>query len=62
MKSGRVAAGLFLKKFPGRVSSSTQVTEITIGTGKSGDIREKYVIKKHKNLDGLALRRPEVSQ
>ncbi|MGE5752530.1 MAG: phosphotransferase, partial [Deltaproteobacteria bacterium] len=40
----------FFKEIPRAGSSSTQVTEITVGTGKQGDIRERYVIKKHRDL------------
>ncbi len=40
----------FFKEIPRSGSSSTQVTEITIGTGNSGDIRERYIIKRHKDL------------
>ncbi|MGZ6235928.1 MAG: phosphotransferase [Syntrophales bacterium] len=40
----------FFKEIPRSGSSSTQVTEITIGTGTRGDIRERYVIKKHKDF------------
>ena len=40
----------FFEEIPRSGTSSTRVTEITVGTGKSGDIREKYVIKKHKDL------------
>jgi hypothetical protein len=40
----------FFKEIPRAGSSSTQVTEITIGTGRGAGIRERYVIKKHKNL------------
>jgi thiamine kinase-like enzyme len=40
----------FFKEIPRSGSSSTQVTEITIGDRGSGDIRERYVIKQHKNL------------
>ncbi len=52
----------FFKEIPRAGSSSTQVTEITIGTGKGGDIRERYVIKKHKNLSAWrsAARRSQV--
>ncbi|MGZ3579739.1 MAG: hypothetical protein ACXU98_12085 [Syntrophales bacterium] len=39
----------FFKEIPRSGSSSIQVTEITIGTGTRGDIRERYVIKKHKD-------------
>lgn len=51
--AGEVRAGRcrpFFKEIPKAGSSSTQVTEITIGTGKGGDIRGRYVIKKHKDL------------
>jgi 3',5'-nucleoside bisphosphate phosphatase len=41
----------FFKEIPRSGSSSTQVTEITIGTNHSSNIRERYVIKKHKNFD-----------
>jgi len=40
----------FFKEIPRAGSSSTQVTEITIGTGKDDDFREKYIIKKQKNI------------
>ncbi|HMK49084.1 MAG TPA: phosphotransferase [Thermodesulfovibrionales bacterium] len=40
----------FFEEIPHSGSSSTRVTEINVGTGKSKDIREKYVIKKHKDL------------
>ena len=40
----------FFKEIPRAGSSSTEVTEITIGTGTRGDIRERYVIKKHKDF------------
>ncbi len=40
----------FFKEIPRAGSSSTQVTEITVGSGSGGDIRERYVIKKHKDL------------
>ena len=51
--AGEIRAGRcrpFLEEIPHSGTSSTRVTEITVGTGKSGDIREKYVIKRHKNL------------
>jgi 3',5'-nucleoside bisphosphate phosphatase len=40
----------FFKEIPRSGSSSTQVTEITVGNGDRGDIRERYVIKKHRNF------------
>ncbi len=40
----------FFKEIPRAGSSNTQVTEITIGTGHHGDIRERYVIRKHKDF------------
>jgi thiamine kinase-like enzyme len=40
----------FFREIPRAGSSSTQVTEITVGTGHQGDIRERYVIKKHRDL------------
>jgi len=40
----------FFKEIPRAGSSSTQVTEITIGTGQSGDAGEQYVIKKHRDI------------
>jgi len=48
IRSGRCRP--FFKEIPRAGSSSTQVTEITIGPGMSGDIRQRYVIKKHKDL------------
>ncbi len=39
----------FFEEIPRAGSSSTQVTEITVGTGNHGDIRERYVIKKHRD-------------
>jgi len=51
--AGEIRAGRcrpFFKEIPRAGSSSTEVTEITIGTGTRGDIRERYVIKKHKNF------------
>jgi 3',5'-nucleoside bisphosphate phosphatase len=51
--AGEIRAGRcrpFFKEIPRAGSSSTQVMEIMIGTGKGGDIRERYVIKKHKDL------------
>jgi 3',5'-nucleoside bisphosphate phosphatase len=51
--AGEIRAGRcrpFFKEIPRSGSTSTQVTEITIGAGRDGDIREKYVIKKHKNF------------
>ncbi len=41
----------FFKEIPRAGSSSTQVTEITVGTGRRGDIRERYVIKKHEDFN-----------
>lgn len=40
----------FFREIPRAGSTATQVTEITVGTGKHGDIRERYVIKKHRDL------------
>src|SRR5512135_551044 len=40
----------FFREIPRAGSSSTQVTEITVGNGNQGDIRERYVIKKHRDL------------
>ncbi len=40
----------FFEEIPRSGTSSTRVTEITVGIGRSSDIREKYVIKSHKNL------------
>ncbi|NJD63249.1 MAG: phosphotransferase [Deltaproteobacteria bacterium] len=40
----------FFKEIPRAGSSATQVTEITVGTGRHGDVRERYVIKKHRDL------------
>jgi thiamine kinase-like enzyme len=40
----------FFKEIPRAGSSATQVTEINVGTGHHGDIRERYVIKKHRDL------------
>ncbi len=51
--AGEIRAGRcrpFFKEIPRAGSSSTEVTEITIGTGTRGDIRERYVIKKHRDL------------
>ena len=51
--AGELRAGRcrpFFKEIPRSGSSSTQVTEITIGNGTRGDIRERYVIKKHKDF------------
>ncbi len=51
--AGEIRAGRcrpFFREIPRAGSSSTQVTEITIGTGRRGDIRERYVIKKHKDF------------
>ena len=52
----------FFKEIPRAGSSSTQVTEITIGTGHRGDIRERYVIKKHGDFNAWhsAARRSQV--
>jgi aminoglycoside phosphotransferase (APT) family kinase protein len=52
----------FFREIPRSGSSSTQVTEITIGTGRRGDIRERYVIKKHRDVATWrsAARRAEV--
>ncbi len=63
--AGEIRAGRcrpFFKEIPRSGSSSTRVTEITVGTGKSGDIRERYVIKKHKEFAAWhsAARRSEV--
>jgi 3',5'-nucleoside bisphosphate phosphatase len=52
--AGEIRAGRcrpFFEEIPRSGTSSTRVTEITVGTGKSNDIREKYVIKRHKNLE-----------
>jgi len=51
--AGEISAGRcrpFFKEIPRSGSSNTQVTEITIGTGTRGDIRERYVIKKHEDF------------
>lgn len=51
--AGEIRAGRcrpFFKEIPRAGSSSTQVTEITIGTGEGVDIHEGYVIKKHRDL------------
>ncbi len=40
----------FFRELSRAGSSSTQVTEITIGNGTRGDIRERYVIKTHKDF------------
>jgi thiamine kinase-like enzyme len=51
--AGEIRAGRcrpFFREIPRAGSSSTQVTEIIIGTGMRGDIRERYVIKKHKDF------------
>ncbi len=40
----------FFKEIPRAGTSSTQVTEIAVGTGRGGDIRERYVIKRHEDL------------
>jgi 3',5'-nucleoside bisphosphate phosphatase len=51
--AGEIKAGRcrpFFKEIPRSGSSSTQVTEITVGTGRRGDIYERYVIKKHKDV------------
>jgi 3',5'-nucleoside bisphosphate phosphatase len=63
--AGEIRAGRcrpFFKEIPRSGSTGTQVTEITVGTGRSGDIRERYVLKKHKNLAAWrsAARRSEV--
>ena len=54
----------FFKEIPRAGSSSTQVTEITIGTGRRGDIRERYVIKKHEDFNAWhsAARRSQVME
>ncbi len=48
IRSGRCRP--FFKEIPRSGSSSTQVTEITVGTGAKDDVRERYVIKKHKDV------------
>jgi thiamine kinase-like enzyme len=51
--AGEIRAGRcrpFLKEIPRSGSSSTQVTEIMIGTGTHDDIRQRYVIKTHKDI------------
>ena len=51
--AGEIRAGRcrpFFKEIPRAGSSSTEVTEITIGNGTRGDARERYVIKKHKDF------------
>ncbi len=48
MRAGRCRP--FFKEIPRAGSSSTKVTEITIGDGRRGDVRERYVIKKHKDF------------
>jgi len=40
----------FFKEIPRAGTSNTQVTEIAVGTGRGGDIRERYVIKRHKDF------------
>lgn len=40
----------FFREIPRAGSTSTQVTEITVGTGDHGDIRERFIIKKHSDL------------
>ncbi len=40
----------FFEEIPRAGSSSTEVTVVTVGTGNRGDIRERYVIKKHRDL------------
>jgi len=40
----------FFKEIPRSGTSSTRVTEITVGMEKSSDVREKYVIKKHRDV------------
>jgi 3',5'-nucleoside bisphosphate phosphatase len=40
----------FFKEIPRSGASSTRVTEITVGEGNLGDIRERFVIKKHRDL------------
>ncbi len=40
----------FFREIPRSGSSSTQVTEITIGPGNGSDIQERYVIKRHKDF------------
>ncbi len=52
--AGEIRAGRcrpFFREIPRSGSSSTQVTEITIGSGDRGDIRERYVIKKHRDFN-----------
>ncbi len=48
IKKGRCRP--YFKEIPMSGTSSTRVTEITIGTGKGTEIREKYVIKKHDDI------------
>ncbi len=51
--AGEIRAGRcrpFFKEIPRSGSSSTQVTEITIGTGMRSDTSERYVVKKHKDF------------
>ncbi len=51
--AGEIRAGRcrpFFREIPRAGSSSTQVTEISVGTGRSSDIRERYVIKKHRDF------------
>ena len=52
----------FFKEIPRAGSSSTEVTEITIGTSHPDNIQERYVIKKHKDLNAWhsAARRSQV--
>ncbi len=52
----------FFKEIPRSGSSSTQVTEITVGSSGPRDIRERYVIKQHRNLSAWssAARRSQV--
>jgi hypothetical protein len=48
VRSGRCRP--FFKEIPRSGTSNTQVTEITVGTGRCGDIRERYVIKRHEDV------------
>ena len=60
IKAGRCRPSF--KEIPRSGSSSTQVTEITIGTGMRGHARERYVVKKHRNFPSWrsATRRSQV--
>jgi thiamine kinase-like enzyme len=51
--AGEIRAGRcrpFFKEIPRAGTSNTQVMEITVGTGRCGDIRERYVIKRHEDI------------